>query len=244
MRHKSQESNGLGFGESGFSRSLLSASAALCRIVLSAIVVVSLGATDASAMAVHPPDGVYRYELRQGSTKIGESMLTLHSSNATVSVIEDAVIGPVHAKIAASYDANTLRENTYVIDASANGATRHGIVTPIANGVNLEAGAQSIDVEALPDAPLVIIADNFINSMFMTPSILNITKPAVITEAATAGGKALRTTVVTEGPGVIMLDVSGLQMRYTYDPTTFILEKVEVPAQHVLITRVVGAATS
>lgn len=198
----------------------------------------------AGAAPAHPPNGTYSYQVSAGGLTVQQSTVVITAAGRTITVQESTSI-PVKGLSAVAtsrYDAATLQQTGYHVDADVSGVKQSVGAAFAAGKITLQSGAESVEVKADPNGPLEVVSDNFVGSMVMLPALLDATQAKALTFAVTAGGRPLLATVKRDPssvrpPGVsasdrsVELDFASLSEIYWYDPGTFVLDDVEVPAR-------------
>lgn len=209
-----------------------------------------------------PPDATYAYTLQAGGIALGSSSVAIDGSTpGTIVVKESASMSmPRYTATATTrYDAATLRETGYTADFNTAAGTQHIAITvkPGAMTLSPAGGGAAIDIPADPSAPLELIGDNLIGSSVMVPAILHATGAKTFTLAVVSTGKPLVCKVVTDPlpsrPATVpatdvelALELAGIRFIYWYDPATYVVHDVAIPAQQAeyRLTAVDGRATS
>ena len=198
----------------------------------------------ATATPIHPPDGTYSYRVTVGDLTFQQSTVVITSDAATVTVQESTSI-PLKSFSAVAisrYDCSTLRQIGYRADVNMSGAKQSATAIFGAGKVTLQSGAQRLDITAGPTAPLEVVSDNLVGTMVMLPALLEATQANALTLAVTAGGRAVLGTVqraassarpsdVPASDRSVELDFGSLSEIYWYEPQTFVVDDVEIPAQ-------------
>lgn len=215
------------------------------------LVALALLATTSAGTAAppHPPDGTYSYRTTVGGLELAQSTVAITSDARTVTVHDSTTIPlkSFSAVATSQYDVSTLRQTGYRADANLSGARQSAIAIFTQGKVTLQAGTQSVDIKADPAGPLEIVSDNLVGTMVMCPALLEATQANALTFAVTAGGRPILATVKRGGSSVrpsgvpasdrsIELDFATLSEIYWYEPQSFVLDDVEIPAQTASIT--------
>ncbi|HEY0613705.1 MAG TPA: alpha/beta fold hydrolase [Candidatus Elarobacter sp.] len=211
---------------------------------LALAVVVSAAAPSAGAAPVRPPDGTYRYELRVGGTLGGRSTLVVRGTADAVTVDDTSefTVAAAASHAVATYTAAALTPSGYVADVTGGIRPQHVTAGFAPGTVTFRSGGQSIDVPADASAPLELVGDNFTGTMVMVPAVIAAAGAQRFTLALLAGGKPVVVSVVAGPPpqrpsGVpavdvaLSVDVAGLREVYWYDPATFVVDLLAIPAQ-------------
>lgn len=198
----------------------------------------------ATATPIHPPDGTYSYRVTVGDLTFQQSTVVITSDAATVTVQESTSIPlkSFSAVATSRYDRSTLRQIGYRADVNMPGAKQSATAIFGAGKVTLQSGAQRLDITAGPTAPLEVVSDNLVGTMVMLPVLLEATQANALTLAVTAGGRAVLGTVqratssarpsdLPASDRSVELDFGSLSEIYWYEPQTFVVDDVEIPAQ-------------
>ena len=199
------------------------------------------------ALPPRPPDASYAYTLQAGGIALGSSSVTIDGSTpGTIVVKESASMSmPRYTATATTrYDAATLREIGYIADFNTAGGAQHIAITTKPGAMTLAppGGGAAIDIPADPSAPLELIGDNLIGSSVLVPAILHATGAKTFTLAVVSTGKPLVCKVVTDPlpsrpasvPATdveLALELAGIRFIYWYDPATYVVHDVAIPAQ-------------
>ena len=193
-----------------------------------------------------PPDATYVYGLTLSGTAIGNSTITIDGTTQGTIVVKEKASFTVPSFTATTtmhYDAATLRETGYSADFNLPRGSQHTDVTvkPGTMSVAVKPGTGA-DIPADRSAPLELIGDNLIASGVLIPAILHASGAKAFTLAVLAGGKAIVGKVVTDTsprPASVpatdermALEFADVREIYWYDPATFVVHDVQVPAQH------------
>ncbi len=207
-----------------------------------------LAATVAGApdLPARPPDGTYVYTLTLDGTAIGNSTIAVDGTTPGTIVVKEKAAFTLPAFTATTtmhYDAATLRETGYSADFNLPRGAQHTDVTvkPGTMSVAVKPGTGA-DIPADKSAPLELIGDNLIASGMLFPAILHVTGTKAFTLAVLAGGKAIVGKVVADTsprPATVpatdervAIEFADVREIFWYDPATFIVHDVAVPAQH------------
>jgi dienelactone hydrolase len=194
-----------------------------------------------------PPDAAYSYALQARGMALGSSTVVVDGSTPGTIVVKESASMTLPRYTATTmmrYDAATLRETAYTADVNLTGGTQHTVVTmkPGAMTVTATPTGGTADIPADPSAPLELISDNLAGSSIMVPAILHATGAQAFTLAVLSGAKALVCKVVSDPlparPAFVpasdvelALDVAGIRFLYWYDPATYVVHDLAIPAQ-------------
>lgn len=188
-------------------------------------------------------DGTYHYDLVVNGTSIGKSDVVVSSDAHAMTVREQLTQGQVNAVTQATYATPTGALTSYSADVKLPSAGSQHTTVLVKHGVmTVQVPGQSVDINADPAAPLMIVGDNLVATNVMIPSILHATGAKTYTLAVLAGGKAYLAKVVNEKvtsrpSGVpttdseVAVDVAGLREVFWYNPGSFVVDDVNVAAQ-------------
>jgi dienelactone hydrolase len=208
-----------------------------------------LAATVAAPVSLppRPPDATYSYALTAGGVALGSSTVVVDgSAPGTIVVKENASMAvPRYTATATTrYDAATLRETGYTADVVLASGAQHIEVTAKPGSMSLTppGGGPAIDIPADPSAPLEVVGDNLVGSSIMLPAMLHATGAKSFTLAVLSTGKPLVCKVVSDPlpsrpasvPATdveLALELAGIRFIYWYDPATYVVHDVAIPAQ-------------
>jgi len=215
--------------------------------VIHAALLLAAAAAAPVALPPRPPDATYTYALQAFGTTLGGSTVVVDGSTPGTIVVKESAsmtIPRYTATTTMRYDAATLHETAYTADINVAGGTQHTIVTvkPGSMTAATTPTGGTADIPADSSAPLELIGDNLAGSSIMIPAILHATGAKAFTLAVLSGGKALVCNVVTDPlpsrPAFVpasdvelALEVGGIRFIYWYDPSTYVVHDVAIPAQ-------------
>ncbi len=188
-------------------------------------------------------DGTYHYDLVTNGASVGKSNVVVSSDAHAMTVREQLTQGQVHAATQATYATPTVVLTSYSADVKLpSGGSQHTTVLVKHGLMTVQVPGQSVDINADPAGPLMIVGDNLVGTNVMIPSILHATGAKTYTLAVLAGGKAYLAKVVNEKvtsrpAGVsatdseVAVDVAGLREVFWYNPGSFVVDDVTVAAQ-------------
>ena len=213
--------------------------------MLHAALLAAAAATAVPALPARPPDATYTYTMFLGGASTGVSSVSIDGTSGDAIVVKetaDYTFPKVHATTTMRYDSATLRERAYSADFTLAAGTQHADVTvrPGATSVSIAHG--SIDIPADPAGPIELIADNLIGSTLLVPALIDATDARVLTLAVLTTGKPLMTNVgrdpqavrparVPQTDVLVSLQFAGLIENIWYDPATFVVHDIAIPAQ-------------
>ncbi|MDQ6944278.1 MAG: lysophospholipase [Candidatus Eremiobacteraeota bacterium] len=200
-----------------------------------------------ASLPPRPPDATYSYALQLGGTALGSSTVVVDGSTPGTIVVKESAsmsIPRYTATTTMRYDAATLLETAYTADFNLPGGTQHTVVTvkPGAMTVTATPTGGTADIPADPSAPLEIISDNLAGSSIMVPAILHATGAKAFTLAVLSGAKPLvckvvpdplpsRPAFVPASDVELALEIAGNRFIYWYDPATYVVHDIAIPAQ-------------
>jgi alpha-beta hydrolase superfamily lysophospholipase len=203
----------------------------------------------ADGLPPRPPDATYSYTIDLAGAPIANSTVAIASRAGDIVVTENASSSMPHftAATTTTYDAATLHVIGYRADFALPRGAQHTDVTMKPGAFTVTVPGQSVDIAADPSAPLELIGDNLCGTTALVPAVLHATGARTFTLAVLAGGKAIVATVVPgdapERPAHVpasdahlTLELAGLREIYWYDPVTFVVHEVDVPAQQASFT--------
>ena len=200
----------------------------LALVALPAIV----GAGNPSASAILP-DGTYVYEI-EGAASVATSTIVVHREGAAIVMGESTSVNGIVITTQRRIDESTFATLSYALD----GAGQHADVTVVGTQATVAQGEQSLKISASPDAPFVV-SENLVAGWAQIPATLHATGDKQLTLACVCGGgfTAVRVSVTQSRPGRLELHGSdGIDVALRFDPQSFVLEQMEVPAQHSTVT--------
>jgi hypothetical protein len=225
----------------------------MMRRLIVSITVLFLAVVPAVATAdpVRPPDGTYHYELRVAGTLSGQSTVVVHGGADDFTVDDDSRYTALNVTghAIAHYANATLALMSYSADAVLPSGPQHADVTVAPGRMTIAVGSQHVDVAADPTAPLQILGDNFAGTTVMVPAIVTASHATRFTYVATAGAVAVPATVQADTiparpVGILSRDawlviaVGNIHEVFWYDPTTTIVDAVEITEQSIEFRRV------
>jgi hypothetical protein len=214
--------------------------------MIHAALLVAATAIGATALPPRPPDATYVYTMTYAGTQIGSSTVTIDGTTPGAIVVKESASftlpSPFTATTTMHYDAATLHETSYTGDFNLPRGPQRTDVT-IKDGVaNVTiTGQRGTTIPAEASAPLELIGDNMAASGMFVPALLHATGAQTFTLAVLSGNKAIVATVGTNdaprpasvpaADASLTLNFSGLSEIYWYDPRTYVVHDVQVPAQ-------------
>jgi hypothetical protein len=204
------------------------------------------GQASAAQAAPRPSDATYSYTLTYEGAAIGNSIVAIDSTKPgtlVVKEIADYVIPSFTATSTMRYDTATLRETAYSADFNLASGAQHTNVTMKSGTMSVFATpGGTVDIPADPSAPLELVGDNLAGSAVLLPAILHATGAQLFTVALLSGGKALiakvvanpspnRPTSVPASDANLSLEFDGMNEIFWYDPRTYVVHDVAIPAQ-------------
>jgi pimeloyl-ACP methyl ester carboxylesterase len=199
----------------------------------------------AAALPPRPPDATYTYTITLAGDAVGSSNVAIDGTTPGAIVVKENASRSLQRFTATTtmrYDAATLLETGYSADFNLPNGSQHTDVTVKPGTVNVVVPPSAgVDIPADPSAPLELIGDNLTGSDVLIPAFLHATQVKIYTLAVLAGGRAL---VVKAGPGgterpasvpatdaSLSLAFAGLTEIYWYDPVTYLVHDIQIPAQ-------------
>jgi hypothetical protein len=210
-------------------------------------------AAAAHAQALFAPDGTYEYMLKQGSTTVATSTVTVKRSGSVMGVheaqaVQDPSIGPVQVSADLSVIAESLAPLTFGVDNTASGKT-----TSIRFAMSGNAGAfshngqrLSVPVRMLPDTQAMIVQDQSLVLSFLgVPGLVQGLKASSLTQVVPTAGathvmhvdpapqaKPSGVPAADEGIGI----ASPVAFSVWFDPRTGVVDEIDVPSQSLVIS--------
>lgn len=208
-----------------------------------------LAAVGAGSGTPAPPDGTYTYAIQKGNDAIGSSNVTVKRSDAGITVHESETFTDSSLSFVAdeTLDPATLQPKSYAatytkaggsqtvrmaFNRSGASATFEGIGTsalPLPRGTKFGYVVELALMSGFGMLPAQIHQSNLIEFSTYIPSKMTIVSNRVITNAGSARPAGVPAADVS-------LSINGLaDYDEWYDPGTFVVHAVSVPAQSVTI---------
>jgi dienelactone hydrolase len=196
-----------------------------------------------SPAPLRPPDGKYTYSVILAGAPIGGSTIAIDSSSGAIVVTEHAAMSlPKYtASTTMRYDPSTLRETAYSADFQLAAGPQHTDVAIKPGLMTVTVPAGSVDIPAATPETLELIGDNLIGSGLLVPAIVNATHATSFTLAVLSVGKPLAGTILSDTPArppavaagdaVISVQFAGIREDFWYDPATYVVHEIAIPAQ-------------
>jgi alpha-beta hydrolase superfamily lysophospholipase len=214
---------------------------------LAASLAVAACAVAAIASPAHPPDGTYRYTLTVAGASAGTSTVVIRTTADAVTVDDrsEVEVMRLSGHAVTRYDAATLRLSGYSGDFTVAGNPQHVDVDVAAGALTVRGGGTRATIAADPSAPLELLADNLTGTMIVVPAALAAShaqrftlaplappKPIVVTVAN--GTAPARPAGIPAGDVALVVDLAGIGLRevYWYDPASFVVDAIVIPAQN------------
>lgn len=227
-------------------RSILFASAGVAAALASV-------STIAYAQALYPPDGVYDYALKQGSTTVATSAVTVKRSGSVIGIheaqtVQDPTIGTVQVAADESVIAESLSPLSFSADTMASGKTTS---IKFAMSGNIGAFSQnglrlSVPVRLLPETQAMIVQDQtLVLSFLCVPGLVQSVKANSLTQVAPTAGSVhimrVDPAAQTKPSDVPAADTgvgiaSPVAFSVWFDPRTGVVDEIDVPSQSLVIT--------
>jgi len=226
------------------------------RSVLGALAVaaaLATAVTTAQAQALFPSDGTYEYALKQGSTTVATSTVTVKRSGSVIGIhesesVQDPTIGAVQISADESVLIESLQPLSFGSATLASGKTTDIRVTLSGNsGVFVHDGQRlSVPVRMLPGTQAMLVQDQtLVLSFLCLPGLVQSVKANGITQVAPTAG-AIHIMLVdpaaqTKPSGVPAADVgvgiaSPVSFSVWFDPRTGIVDEIDVPSQSLVVS--------
>lgn len=209
--------------------------------------------TAALAQALYASDGTYEYALKQGSTTVATSTVTVKRSGSVIGIHEsesvlDPSLGAVQITADESVVAESLQPLSFASATMASGKTTDIRVALSGNsGVFVHNGQRlSVPVRMLPGTQAMLVQDQtLVLSFLCVPGLVQSVKANGITQIAPTAG-AIHIMLVDPAPqtkpsGVPAADAgvgiaSPVSFSVWFDPRTGIVDEVDVPSQSLVIS--------
>lgn len=181
--------------------------------------------------AIVLPDGTYRYRFQVPGTVRTNTVVVRHETGLIV-IDEGVKTETVPIVTQRRIDPSTFATRSYTFDAG----DIHAVITIAGNDATVTQGNVRESVHAAPGAPFVV-TENLVGAWAQLPATLYVTGAKKVTFACPCGEfVAVSVSVVSNRDGVLRVHGSdGVDAILTYDPQTFVLQRLEVPAQKVVI---------
>jgi uncharacterized protein len=214
--------------------------------MLAALVLAAAVGVPAAAGPPRPPDAIYGYAIMIGGAPAGNSSVTIDGSSGSTIVMRERAafaLPKFSATATLHYDPATLNETVYSADFALASGPQHVDVAFKPGAATLTFPQHDIDIAADATAPIELIGDNLVGSTLFIPAIVHASNLSTFTLAVISGGRAIRAQVVTPEPApdrpaalpardtLLAVDVAGLQLDFWYDPQTYVVHDLAIPAQ-------------
>lgn len=217
-----------------------------------ALALVAATSTPALAAATFVPDGTYEYVLKQGTTDVATSTVTVKRSGSVIAIRETQTVnqtrvGPVQLTADESLLADSLMPLSFGGTTVSSGKSQE-VKFAYANGsgyfaVNGE--RLSVPVRMLPGTTAMIVQDQSLVLSFLTlPAVLEASKAFNLTVAVPTASRLFQMSVdpsqQSKPGGVPAADVGvgiALPIAFSvwYDPNTGVVDEIDVPSQSLTI---------
>jgi hypothetical protein len=217
------------------------------------VVAALASAPAAHAQALYAPDGTYEYALKQGSTTVATSTVSVKRSGSVIGMheaqsIQDPSVGPVQVSADQSVIAESLAPLSFGVDNTASGKT-----TSIRFAMSGNAGAfshngqrLSVPVKMLPDTQAMIVQDqSLVLSFLCVPGLVQSIKASALTQVVPTAG-AIHPMHVDPAPQMRPSGVPGtdegvgiaspVAFSVWFDPRTGVVDEIDVPSQSLVIS--------
>lgn len=196
----------------------------------------------AEATGFRPVDGTYHYDIVVNGTSIGKSEVVVSSDSHVITVRERSTQEQVNAVTEARYAMPGVSLTSYFADFKLPAESQHTTLLVKPGVMTVQVPGQSVDINADPAAPLMIVGDNLVATNIMIPSILHATGAKAYTLAVLSGGKTFVAKVTSDSvtsrpagvPGgdiSVAVDVAGLREIFWYNAQSFVVADVNIAAQ-------------
>jgi len=213
--------------------------------------------TSASAAAPAPPDGSYKYAVTRGGSNVGNATLTVKRAAPSVGIHEVETFGGVTETVDESLDGGDLSPTSYAssfpvtsdvtvtahISFYSGGARETVDGVPGSTDFRLESGTKRIVIVDGAMAtgflflPAQVKSQRLTTFTLLAPSLADTYYCKVNATASPprpAGLPAADVGVTFDGAG----HSGNTEFVVWYDPTSFVVDEVDVPTQQVTIARV------
>jgi dienelactone hydrolase len=193
-----------------------------------------------------PPDAIYGYTVLIAGVPEGSSSVTIDGSGGSAIVMSERAAFALPKFSAAAtlhYDPVTLNETAYSADFELATGAQHVDVSFAPGTATLTFPQHRIEIAADATAPVELIGDNLAGSELFVPAIVHAGRLTTITLVAINGARAIvaqvvqpvpapdRPASVPAGDALLALQVAGSELDYWYDPQTYVVHDLAIPAQ-------------
>src|SRR5580698_9462568 len=198
------------------------------RFLAIALPALLLGTAATSPSVTILPDGTYRYVTTIGGRNIGSSTVVVRREGAAVVIEESASLAAITLISERKLEESTFATLSYTVDTGG----KHAVVTVLGNDATVTQDTNRAKITASPGAPFVV-SDNLVAGWAQVPATLHASGEKMLTLACLCGGFiAVPISVIESRAGFVSLrDANGLDVRLTFDPQTYVLERLDVPSQ-------------
>lgn len=185
-----------------------------------------LGATPGASTIL--PDGTYRYDVTIGGHAVGNSTIVIRREGGAITIGESASLAGTAVVSERKIDESTFATVSYTGEAGGKRAT----VAVAGNEAAVTQNGVSAKFSAASDAPIVV-SDNRVAAFAQIPATLHVTGAKKLTLACVCGGQfvLLPVTILSDTGGVLTTSIQSTTIALHYDPQSFVLQRVEIPAQ-------------
>ena len=218
-------------------------------LLVCVMLLATVGRAYAAGVPGAPPDGTYVYALVANGQEFGRSQIVLHRDGGAIAVDEHAAVGPAQATIHSRIDATTLApleyESAYATDSRSD-SRRVTLDNAHAEVDGVGPASQTIDLVA-GSAHFSIFDQAFVSGFALLPAQIAFWQPKVLTGvlplravgfplvlASGDDGTIPRPSFAKPGDASVAF-ASPTPLRVWYDPTTMVLDGIEVPVQNLQI---------
>jgi hypothetical protein len=207
-----------------------------------------------AATAAFPPSGAYNYSASMSGQPIGQWNVTVKRNDSAIEIDEDSWASVMGMMLSAKA---TLALGPDLSPASYTGNYRAGgqnvaVTVALAPASATVTGSQSESAHALALVPnthhFVVVEPGLLAGLFALPAQLASWNESTVTWLSPVTGSAQPLMKDSAAPparpaGVpaqdVELSLTGqIPVAVWYDPVTFIPDRIEVPSQHTILTRV------
>jgi hypothetical protein len=210
-------------------------------------------ATTAHAEALYAPDGAYTYALKQGTTTVATSTVTIKHSGSVIAVhetqaVQDPTLGAVQVAADESVLAESLAPLSFSADYMASGKTTTVKLAMSGNSGAFFANGQrlGVPVKLLPETQAIVVQDQtLVLSFLCLPGLIQSVKASALTQVSPTAGSVHMMRVdpapQTKPSGLPASDVvagiaSPVSFSVWFDPRTGVVDEIDVPSQSLVIS--------
>lgn len=214
--------------------------------------------TNAMGAALAPADGSYKYSVTRGGASVGSTVVTVKRAAPSITIHEVEAFGSVSETVDESLDGGDLSptayDSTFPVTSDVNAVTAHVAFYSGGARFTIDGVPGSTDFRDETGTTRLVIVDGALATGFLfLPAQIRAQALNIFTIYAPSGAETFYSTInATATPprpaGLPAPDVSltvdgssqsgNIEFVVWYDPTSLIVDEVDVPTQQVTIARV------